>query len=405
RSFQKKREDVTIDNSSKDEFADCQEPTHAASNTISKTNKEEVPSDLSFPSGFEHMKKGTSRKCSTYFARSRKKDSKGISNIHELTRIIEVGGKWINKIGDCFMINIYGPHDPLAKIALWNRISVFIQSHSGKFILFGDMNEVRSPHERKCMSHDILKALKPKIKQWVALNKSNEESRKKDLTNDLRTLDDKLEVGLASNKDSDNRIKILQEMHNLVNLDDLDTFQKARVKWDARLLEWWLVSPEMEATRGDMVTMVVMIWTGLWRCGGYGSRGLRRWRQRRQRTFVVLLNVNPNAPLCWHGRGGEWLSWVVAVTAGRCDDGERDVGVVAGLAGDGCDAWRYGDDLDGVVAVRWLRQQRDAKVAAAAAATDSWLRFASCVLPKRLHCVLLLRFGLCVLLIEDTLAF
>ncbi|GKC93429.1 RNA-directed DNA polymerase, eukaryota, reverse transcriptase zinc-binding domain protein [Tanacetum coccineum] len=244
------------------------------------------------------------------------------------------------------MINIYGPHDPLAKIALWNRISVFIQSHSGKFILFGDMNEVRSPHERygslfsnneaevfnslinnsglidlpmgghsfnwmnksgtklskldrfliseeilslipdikitsldrmwsdhtpillhcnksdfgpvrlnsiirglvekasmislplnnyveptvgrKYMSHDILKALKPKI----TLNKINEESPKKDLTNDLRTLDDKIEAGLASNEDCDNRIKILQEMHYLVNLGDMDTFQKARVKWD-----------------------------------------------------------------------------------------------------------------------------------------------------------------------------
>nr|GFA25451.1 putative reverse transcriptase, RNA-dependent DNA polymerase [Tanacetum cinerariifolium] len=34
-----------------------------------------------------------------------------------------------------------------------------------------------------------------------------------------------------------------------------------------------------------------------------------------------------------------------------------------------------------------------------------WLRFASRVLPKRLHCVLLLRFGLYVLLIEDSLAF
>ncbi|GKB24357.1 putative RNA-directed DNA polymerase, eukaryota, reverse transcriptase zinc-binding domain protein [Tanacetum coccineum] len=72
---------------------------------------------------------------------------------------------------------------------------------------------------RKYMSHDILKALKPKIKHWVALNKSNEESRKKDLTNDLRTLDDKIEAGLASNEDCDNRIKILQEMHYLVNLE------------------------------------------------------------------------------------------------------------------------------------------------------------------------------------------
>ncbi|GKG57160.1 hypothetical protein Tco_0584586, partial [Tanacetum coccineum] len=44
--------------------------------------------------------------------------------------------------------------------------------------------------------------------------------------------------------------------------------------------------------------------------------------------------------------------------------------MVAGLAGDGGGAWRYGDDggddLDGIMAVWWLRQQRDAKVAVAA---------------------------------------
>ncbi|GKE84590.1 hypothetical protein Tco_1558332, partial [Tanacetum coccineum] len=44
--------------------------------------------------------------------------------------------------------------------------------------------------------------------------------------------------------------------------------------------------------------------------------------------------------------------------------------MVVGLAGDGGSAWRYGDDggddLDGIVAVWWLRQQMAAKVAAAA---------------------------------------
>ncbi|GJZ99862.1 putative ribonuclease H-like domain-containing protein [Tanacetum coccineum] len=54
--------------------------------------KEENSSDISYPSGFEHLKRGTSSRCSTSFARSRKKDIKGISLIYELSRLIEVGG-------------------------------------------------------------------------------------------------------------------------------------------------------------------------------------------------------------------------------------------------------------------------------------------------------------------------
>ncbi|GJY78279.1 hypothetical protein Tco_0484080, partial [Tanacetum coccineum] len=48
---------------------------------------------LSCPPGFEHYKKETSntRKCSTSFARYKKKDIKGISLINQMIRIIEVG--------------------------------------------------------------------------------------------------------------------------------------------------------------------------------------------------------------------------------------------------------------------------------------------------------------------------
>ena len=54
--------------------------------------KEEISADLNCPSGFEHLKMGSSSKCSTSFARYWKKDIKGSSLIHELTRLIEVGG-------------------------------------------------------------------------------------------------------------------------------------------------------------------------------------------------------------------------------------------------------------------------------------------------------------------------
>ncbi|GKB25356.1 DUF4219 domain-containing protein, partial [Tanacetum coccineum] len=61
---------------------------------------------------------------------------------------IIVKGRWKNRIGDCYMVNIYGPHDHMAKNTLWNRIYDFMPSHSGKYILFGDMNEVREENER-----------------------------------------------------------------------------------------------------------------------------------------------------------------------------------------------------------------------------------------------------------------
>ncbi|GJX55018.1 hypothetical protein Tco_0284915 [Tanacetum coccineum] len=50
-------------------------------------------SDPSHPLGFEHMKRSPSytSKCSTSFHRHHKNDVKGISLIHELNRIIEVG--------------------------------------------------------------------------------------------------------------------------------------------------------------------------------------------------------------------------------------------------------------------------------------------------------------------------
>ncbi|GJQ98238.1 putative RNA-directed DNA polymerase, eukaryota, reverse transcriptase zinc-binding domain protein [Tanacetum coccineum] len=55
---------------------------------------------------------------------------------------IIVKGRWKNSVGGCYMINIYGPHDPLAKSVLWDRIRDFMHCNSGKCILFGDLNEL-----------------------------------------------------------------------------------------------------------------------------------------------------------------------------------------------------------------------------------------------------------------------
>ncbi|GJW27970.1 RNA-directed DNA polymerase, eukaryota, reverse transcriptase zinc-binding domain protein [Tanacetum coccineum] len=61
---------------------------------------------------------------------------------------IIVKEKWKNSTGECFMINIYGPQDSLAKSNLWNRLMDFMQHHNGNFILFGDMNIVHHEDER-----------------------------------------------------------------------------------------------------------------------------------------------------------------------------------------------------------------------------------------------------------------
>ncbi|GJW58701.1 RNA-directed DNA polymerase, eukaryota, reverse transcriptase zinc-binding domain protein [Tanacetum coccineum] len=252
------------------------------------------------------------------------------------------------------MINLYGPHDPLAKVALWKKVWDFMQSYSGKYVLFGDMNEVRSKQERrgsifsrneagvfnsfinnavridlpmgvrmftwmnkarsklskldrfliseevlsllpdikitsldrlwsdhtlillhcnkcdfgpvpfkiyhswftregidevitfefnnlanptigrKLIFHEKLKELKPKIKQWVSITKSNKHTRKHVVMKDLRILYDKIDAGLALSDDRDARIKLLQEANILANFEAVDTIQKARVKWDVK---------------------------------------------------------------------------------------------------------------------------------------------------------------------------
>ncbi|GJX32639.1 RNA-directed DNA polymerase, eukaryota, reverse transcriptase zinc-binding domain protein [Tanacetum coccineum] len=206
---------------------------------ISKNQEE---SDPSHPPGFEHFKNQCevdtnssfsfkSRKCSTSFAKSKKKHTRGFSLIHEMSRMIEIEGtlgydvtgchrslcKMINGIGVqeskmtrlelfrlksmwgnytfdyacslargrsgglislwdpnyfqktnvwcdesfiivqgkwnisddiCFMVNIYGPQDSIAKASLWSRLRDFMHHHSGQFILFEDLNKVREESER-----------------------------------------------------------------------------------------------------------------------------------------------------------------------------------------------------------------------------------------------------------------
>ncbi|GJR46076.1 RNA-directed DNA polymerase, eukaryota, reverse transcriptase zinc-binding domain protein [Tanacetum coccineum] len=129
-------EDVikNLNNAKEDEESNVGSPkTNVEDSQIAK---EANASDLSCPPGFEQLKRESSRRCSTSFSKCRNKDIKVW---------LVVAGK--NTVGDCYMVSIYGPHDPLAKSVLWNRIRNFMQSNRGKYIVFGDMNEVRNSQE------------------------------------------------------------------------------------------------------------------------------------------------------------------------------------------------------------------------------------------------------------------
>ncbi|GJV49258.1 RNA-directed DNA polymerase, eukaryota, reverse transcriptase zinc-binding domain protein [Tanacetum coccineum] len=187
---------------------------------INETKEEEIPqkhnhfdcnstpSDDSCPPGFELLKGQSTLKphdseshktshCSTSFAKYREKDFKGTSLLHEINHAIEVGGalgydygkglsggiismwdltvftkeniwcndnyvivqgKWLNISHSYFMVNIYGPHDPPTKATLWSSLLSFAQHHQGRYVLFGDLNEVRDEHERFGMNFSTSEA-------------------------------------------------------------------------------------------------------------------------------------------------------------------------------------------------------------------------------------------------------
>ncbi|GKC65619.1 RNA-directed DNA polymerase, eukaryota [Tanacetum coccineum] len=191
------------------------------------------------------------------------------------------------------MINVYGPQDPQTKSVLWNKLADFMHNHNGKFILFGDLNVVRNEQERFgsiFSSHeadhfkafidssglidlpiggcyytwmnkagtklskldlflildDILEAIpdihitaldhlwsiKGSIKQWHNNIKINDRNKRLEALNDLKVIDKKIDDGSANENDRENRIKLLQDIDNLDNLEAHDLIQKAHIKWD-----------------------------------------------------------------------------------------------------------------------------------------------------------------------------
>nr|GEX60032.1 RNA-directed DNA polymerase, eukaryota, reverse transcriptase zinc-binding domain protein [Tanacetum cinerariifolium] len=265
---------------------------------------------------------------------------------------IIVKGHWNNKVGDCFMINIYGPQESAAKSSLWNHLVEFMNQHNGKFILFGDFNTVLHEYERsgslfsrieaehfnafidstclidlpiggrhstwmnkagtklskfecflisegvmedisdikvttierlwsdhspillhskkddfgpstfklyiswlsrdgfddivkstwdsmetgnggnKISSHVKLRNLKNDIKKWQVDVRKIDKSHKSANLFEIHAIEKKIDDGSASISDHEKRIKLLQDIDKLENLEALDLIQKAHIKWD-----------------------------------------------------------------------------------------------------------------------------------------------------------------------------
>ncbi|PWA82839.1 RNA-directed DNA polymerase, eukaryota, Reverse transcriptase zinc-binding domain protein [Artemisia annua] len=132
---------------------------------------------------------------------------------------IIVQGKWANSDDVFFMINIYGPHEMPAKSSLWSRMLDFIATHEG------DSNQCLTFHEK-------LKYIKQKIKAWIHNAKQGDVSRYQEVKLRLIEIEEKIDERVASDEERQERMNLLKECDDLNKLEQMDTFQKARVKWD-----------------------------------------------------------------------------------------------------------------------------------------------------------------------------
>ncbi|GJT40391.1 putative RNA-directed DNA polymerase, eukaryota, reverse transcriptase zinc-binding domain protein, partial [Tanacetum coccineum] len=80
--------------------------------------------------------------------------------------------------------------------------------------------------------HEKVKGLKLHLKTWASQTKDNETSRKKSILALLKSLDEKIDAGQASEDDRMLRVNSWHELDNLEKLVSMDLIQKARIRWD-----------------------------------------------------------------------------------------------------------------------------------------------------------------------------
>ncbi|GKA48294.1 RNA-directed DNA polymerase, eukaryota, reverse transcriptase zinc-binding domain protein [Tanacetum coccineum] len=156
-------------------------------------------SDLSRPPGFKHYKffeneysssslQSKSGKCPTHFEKLKRNGIRGISVIHEMSRLIEVGKK--------LRYDVKGCHNSLQKLI--DRIGVLMKT----------------------------------IKEWNHQARSTDMSRKLEIVRKLTDIEEKIDSNSALDTEKEDRVKLLKERDDLQHLEDMDLMQKAKVIWD-----------------------------------------------------------------------------------------------------------------------------------------------------------------------------
>ncbi|XP_071728426.1 uncharacterized protein [Rutidosis leptorrhynchoides] len=69
------------------------------------------------------------------------------SRVISLPNILIVGGCFSGSSITCYLMNIYAPQSRVLKRHLWAYILSFMNNNRGEYIIFGNFNAVRFPHE------------------------------------------------------------------------------------------------------------------------------------------------------------------------------------------------------------------------------------------------------------------
>ncbi|XP_071740610.1 uncharacterized protein [Rutidosis leptorrhynchoides] len=69
-------------------------------------------------------------------------------NIWSENNFVIVKGRWSEEDMVIYMVNIYAPQSRQDKLALWNKLSDFMNNNVGEYIMLGDWNAVRVASER-----------------------------------------------------------------------------------------------------------------------------------------------------------------------------------------------------------------------------------------------------------------
>ncbi|GJW79946.1 RNA-directed DNA polymerase, eukaryota, reverse transcriptase zinc-binding domain protein [Tanacetum coccineum] len=120
----------------------------------------------------------------------------------------------------------YGP-TPFRFYHSWFYRDGFDDFISSEWISLGQSNTTQD-----LSSHEKLKSLKAKIKNWLRDTKSNEKRHKEEMIDALKHLDVKIDSNNATDEDRDSRAKILHDIDKFDMLDSLDLQQKSHIKWD-----------------------------------------------------------------------------------------------------------------------------------------------------------------------------